>query len=181
MALIIEDGSVVPGAESYATVAEADTYHANRGNASWTGTDVVKEAALRKAATYLDGEYRRRWKGYRVQPLAQVMEWPRVSVKPGDGDDYFSSYDHDGYLGPLCLPSNTIPQRLKDAQCELALRAIAGELAPDTQGKVRRETVDVLTTEWFEGSDPSVTTYRIVEQLLSDLLRPKGSADVLRG
>ncbi len=158
MALIIEDGSVVAGAESYASVADADTYHVNRGNAAWTGTDAVKEAALRKAAAYLDGEYRRRWKGYRVQPLVQVMEWPRVSV-----------------------PSNTIPQRLKDAQCELALRALAGELAPDTHGKVKRETVDVLTTEWFEGSDPSVTTYRIVEQLLSDLIRPKGSADVLRG
>lgn len=176
MALIIEDGSVVSGAESYATVADADAYHANRGNSAWTGTDAIKEAALRKAAIYLDGEYRKRWKGYRVYPTLQPMEWPRTGVCVVDemGAQY-------GYCGAGFLANTTIPQRLKDAQCELALRALGGELAPDTQGKVKRETVDVLTTEWFEGSDPSVTTYRIVEQLLSDLLRPKGSADVLRG
>lgn len=178
MALIIEDGTIVIGAESYATVAEANIYHANRGNSAWTGEDAVKEAALRKAATYLDGEYRRRWKGYRVQPLVQAMEWPRTGVCVVDELGGVSPY---GYFGTCFLTDTTIPQRIKDAQCELALRALAGELAPDTQGKVKRETVDVLTTEWFEGSDPSVTTYRIVVQLLSDLLRPKGSIDVLRG
>jgi len=181
MALTIEDGTVVAGAESYVDADGADAYHAKRGNAAWIGEAAVKEAALLKAATYLDGEYRQRWKGYRVQPLVQSMEWPRSSVQISEGDSYFASYDHDGYLGPICLPSNVIPQRLKDAQCELALRALSAELAPDSTGRVKREKVDVLETEWFDGEDSTSTTYRVVEQLLSDLLKPKGSADAMRG
>jgi len=35
MALIVEDGSIVTGAESYCTVAFANTYLANRGYTAW--------------------------------------------------------------------------------------------------------------------------------------------------
>jgi hypothetical protein len=35
MALIVETGAIVTGAESYCTVAFADEYHAKRGNAAW--------------------------------------------------------------------------------------------------------------------------------------------------
>lgn len=178
MALIIEDGSVVSGAESYATVADTDAYHANRGNSAWKGTDAIKEAALRKAAAYLDGEYRRRWKGYRVQPLVQVMEWPRTGVCVVDELGGVSPY---GYFGTGFLTDTTIPQRLKDAQCELALRALAGELAPDVDGKLRRKKIDIIEKEYAPGSEPGAKDYRIVEQLLSDLLKPKGSVEVTRG
>ena len=37
MALIVEDGSGVAGADSYLSVADADGHHADRGNAGWTG------------------------------------------------------------------------------------------------------------------------------------------------
>lgn len=36
-----------------ATVAEADTYHAARGNSLWTGTDEVKSQALQRAWDYM--------------------------------------------------------------------------------------------------------------------------------
>jgi len=50
------------GAESYASVADADTYHANRGNAAWAAlTTPVKEQSLRKATDYMTGEYGSRW------------------------------------------------------------------------------------------------------------------------
>lgn len=38
-----------------ATVIEADTYHAARGNDTWTGTDTVKQEALTRAWDYLRG------------------------------------------------------------------------------------------------------------------------------
>jgi len=176
--LTVEDGTIVAGAESYVSVTEADTYHTKRGNTAWTGEDAVKEAALLKAATYLDGEYRQRWKGVKVDWDEQVMEWPRAGVCVVDDYQQVISY---GYLGPGFLAETTIPQRLKDAQCELALRALSVELAPDSTGRVKREKVDVLETEWFDGEDSTSTTYRVVEQLISDLLKPKGSGDVLRG
>jgi hypothetical protein len=166
MAITVEDGTIVTGAESYVSAATATTYHTNRGNTAWTGADAVKEAALRRAATYLDGRYRLRWKGARVYPLTQAMEWPRAGVETEDGQ---------------ALDITTIPQRLKDAQCELALRALSGPLADDLNASVRREKVDVLETEYAPGAKPGQIEYQIVDQLLSDLLKPSGSSDLLRG
>jgi hypothetical protein len=170
MALVIETGAIVAGAESYVSAADATTYHTARGNTLWTGTDAVKEAALRKATTYLDGKYRNRWKGYKVRPVpqdgvtTQALEWPRYDVVISD---YIFPYDE-------------IPQRLKDACCELALRALSAPLADDITAGVKRERVDVIETEYFQGAAPG-TTYQIVDQLLSDYLKPSGSADLLRG
>jgi len=38
-----------------ATTGEADTYHAARGNDTWTGTDAVKTIALQRSWDYLRG------------------------------------------------------------------------------------------------------------------------------
>ena len=181
MALTVEDGTIKSGAESYISASDATTYHTNRGNTAWTGTDAVKEAALRRAAAFLDGRYRKRWKGVRTSPTTQAMEWPRTGVRLVDeftGDWPPSQYDSENYG---YLESDTIPQRLKDAQCELALRALAGELAPDYNGSVIREKVDVLETEYAPGSSPGAKTYQLIDLLLSDLLNPVGSGEAQRG
>ena len=161
MALVIETGTGAATSNSYISAADATIYHAARGNSLWVGTDAVKEAALLKAATYLDGNYRARWKGFQVLPNIQAMEWPRYNVNP------FMSID-------------VIPQRLKDAQCELALRALTAELAADATGNIKREKVDVLETEYFANSVPK-QVYTIVDQLLSDYITPLGSGYVVRG
>lgn len=183
MALTVEDGTQIAAAESYISAADATTYHTANGNSAWTGTDAVKEAALRRACRYLDGEYRQRWKGQKVYPLTQVLEWPRVGVSVIDGPQQYydvppSFYD-SAYSGFLAI--TTIPQRLKDAQCELALLALAGALAPTVDGSVRREKIDVLETEYAPGVRPGKKSYPVVDQLLSDFLRPLGSSDALRG
>jgi hypothetical protein len=171
MSLVVETGAIVAGAESYISAADATTYHTARGNTLWTGTDAVKEAALRKATAYLDGKYRSRWKGYKVRPVPldglteQLLEWPRYDVEVS------------GYL----FPCDEIPQRLKDACCELALRALSGPLADDLNASVRRKKIDILETEYAPGTLPGQITYQIIDQLLSDYLKPSGSADVLRG
>ena len=184
MAITVETGLIVAGAESYVTVTEADTYHGNRNNTGWTGTDAVKEAALRRAAAYLDGHYRRRWKGLRVNPLVQALEWPRVGCVIVEDSGSSGSAFFDGPViagGQLCIPSSTIPQRLKDAQCELALRALAGDLAVDGENNITRKKVDVLETEFMAGTVRGQKQYQIVDQLLSDLVRPVGSGTALRG
>ena len=45
MTLIVEDGSIVAGAESYISVADAETFLNNRG-LTLTGSESDKEAAL---------------------------------------------------------------------------------------------------------------------------------------
>jgi hypothetical protein len=183
MALIIETGLQVANSESYISAADATTYHTNRGNTAWTGTDAVKEAALRRAAAYLDGHYRKRWKGQPVKPITQSMAWPRVGVKLVDVEllyyDVAPSYYDSELMG--FVPITTIPQRLKDAQCELALRALAGDLAADGESNIIREKVDVLETEYAPNTVKGKVVYPLVDSLLSDLLKPIGSSDALRG
>jgi len=183
MALTIEDGTIVTGAESYVSAASATTYHSNRGNAAWTGTDAVKEAALRKAAQYLDGHYRNRFKGQPVYPTTQPMAWPRAGVRLLNGpQEYYgvvpSFYDVE-YSGYLAI--TTIPQRLKDAQCELALIALSADLAPNIAAGIKREKVDVLETEYFASAQAGTTVYSAVNNLLSDLLKPANTTDAQRG
>ncbi len=169
--IIVESGSIVTGADSYESLANAGAFHVKRGDATWAAaTAANREAALRKATTYLDGKYRNRWKGCKVRPVpldgvtTQELEWPRYEV------------EISGYL----FPSDEIPQRIKDACCELALRALSAPLADDLTAGIKREKVDVIETEYFQGAAPG-TTYQIVDQLLSDLLKPSGSADAVRG
>ncbi|MEI6207301.1 MAG: DnaT-like ssDNA-binding protein [Desulfuromonadales bacterium] len=181
MALICETGAIVAGAESYCSVSEADTYHAKNSNTTWIGADAVKEAALRKAARYLDGHYRGRWMGYRVQPITQTMEWPRLYVPfVGAAPGLVPGHEYASYL-----PSNAIPQRLKEAQCELALRALSGDLAADLTASVRRtrSKIDVIENEYeyTPGAKAGQLEYQIVDQLLSDYLKPAGSIDLVRG
>jgi len=182
MALVIEDGTGVALATSYISAADATTYHTAHGNSAWTGTDAVKEAALIKAAMYLDGKYRARWKGQKVKPLAQPMEWPRVGVRVVDTQLYYDvppSFFDSQYSGFVAI--TTIPQRVKDAQCELALRSLAGDLAADGDISVKHSKVDVLETEYAANMVPGQIAYPVVDQLLSDYLKPLGSQDVQRG
>lgn len=182
MALTIETGTASATSNSYISAADATTYHSARGNTLWTGADSVKEAALLKAAAYLDGHYRKRWKGQKVYPITQAMEWPRVGVRvvdtPQPYHDVPPSFYDNAYSGFLAI--TTIPQRLKDAQCELALRALTGELSADGTGNIKREKVDVLETEYFAGTVPK-QVFPVVDQLLSDYLTPLGCGSVTRG
>lgn len=170
MALICEIGTIVPSAESYCSTADCDTYHLNRNNTAWIGTTAIKEAALRNATAYIDGKYRSRWLGYRVS-TDQSLEWPRYSVPVlGGGVGIYGGF----------LLSTTIPQRLKDAVCEAALRALSGALSIDADTSIQSKKIDVLETTYRPGAIPGQQAYQIIDQLISDYLKPLGSCDVVR-
>lgn len=113
MAVIAEDGTIVVDANSYVTTAEATSYFLGRLNSDGydNATDLVKEKALRTATLYLDS--RVRWIGYvKDQVTPQKLAWPRVY------DDTVDVPEDILVLG------SSIPQDLKNAQCELALYLI---------------------------------------------------------
>lgn len=173
MALTVETGAVVAGANSYASIETADAYHADRGGA-WAGTTAQKTAALINATAYLDGKYRRRWKGYRVQPINQSLEWPRATVSIdgvylGHGNDSEFSY----------YPTDQVPPEIVAATCELALRALSGALAPDIApgDRLIKKKIDVIEKEFAPGDFQ--TSYPAVEQIISRFL--KGGNDAMRG
>lgn len=109
MAFLVEDGTGLALANSYISIAEADTHHGDRNQTAWTGTDPVKQAALIKATDYVDKRFGKRFRGFR-ESKTQGLEWPRIDAF--DNDDFlYSDVDR-------------IPRNLKKAIAEYALLAL---------------------------------------------------------
>lgn len=51
---IVEDGTKVPNANAYASVAYVDSYFTDRNNSSWTGSETEKKAAIILATDYIE-------------------------------------------------------------------------------------------------------------------------------
>lgn len=150
---IPEDGSGVADANSYATLADANSYHTDRGNTSWTGTNEAKQAALIKATDYIEQVYGTRFIGEQID-VDQSLSWPRYT-------DIFAS--------------NVLPENLIKATCQLALEALTTDLNPSLArgGAVKRKKVDVLEIEYFDGA-PGSTSRPAITGILKGLLRGSG-------
>jgi hypothetical protein len=164
MTLIVEDGSARPDSESYASISQIDAYHAARGNSKWDLLTIdEKEQAARRATDYLLQMYRTKWKGLRAN-LNQALDWPRLQVQLEDVGF--------GRL-PYYVPYNTVPQQVINATAEMALRAAAGELAPDLQRTVAEKTIGPIKTVYAAGA-PEYVRFRSVDLLLRPLLQAGG-------
>lgn len=152
MALDVTVGGA--SAESYASVAEAEAYLTARAVADsvFKSKGVPeKEGALRKATDYIDSYYK--FKGTKNTD-AQALQWPRADVEA------FGYY----------VPADSIPQRVKRATIELAVKAIAGELAPDVSAQlVTAEQVGPLSVSY---SDNQRNSGRVLYDLVDMLLEP---------
>jgi hypothetical protein len=161
MSLNVETGTGSSTSESFASVADADLYHSNRGNSAWAAiaSTALKEAALRKATDFMEQSYRLRWLGYRVS-ITQALSWPRDEVQRQD----FTFLNQYSYY-----PNNEVPSEVKNACAELALKASADELSPDLTQGVIREKVDVLEVEYDKYSSQS-PRYVAIDRLLAPFL-----------
>lgn len=136
--IIVEDGSIVPNANSYVSVAELEQYTTDRG------IILLSDASqsLLKAMDYLETLSYKGRKTERTQPL----QWPRKGVVI------------DGYL----VRDDEIPQLLKNAQMQLAVSIDQGVDPLETQEQsVVREKVDVIEVEYseFSSSSPIIKSF----------------------
>ena len=144
MALVTEDGTGLADAESFASVATADTYFGDRGVAAWASLDVAaQEAALRLGTDYMEAQYGLLWAGER-KTTTQALSWPRV-----------------GWTG--------VPEAVQRACCELAIRASAGPLLVDQGPQVEKETVGPISVTYATGARQE-TYYGYVWKLLAPFL-----------
>nr|DAF75541.1 MAG TPA: Putative Head Tail Connector Protein [Caudoviricetes sp.] len=99
--LIVEDGNLVEGANSYVSLEEATAYQRRFNRQDWLGlSEDEKKASLIKATQYVDNQFT--WKGRRKYQT-QELGFPRVMLLDLDG------FEVTG-----------IPARLKQAICEAA-------------------------------------------------------------
>lgn len=133
MALVIENGGVVTGADSFATAAELVTYAENFGKTIPVEVP-AQEALLRRAALQMDAMP---WKGRAVN-RDQALAWPRAEVK------------RQGWV----LRLDEIPPQIKAGQMALAAEIHADDLvAPETKtGAVVSETVGPISTTFAVAS-----------------------------
>jgi len=163
MTLVVEDGTGLSNAESYASVAFAAAYHASRGNSTWDDVD-DPEVALRKATDYMEATYRLKWKGYK-KVVTQALSWPRT---------YVDQPDWQGYAG--YVDSDSVPTLIAQVCCELALRTVSGdELIPDLSPEdfAKRVKVGSLEVEYAEGGVNS-KVYPFVQRKLAPYLQNSG-------
>ena len=140
MPLTVEDGTLVTGADTYVSLADANAFWTDNGApAAWTAlTDAAKEGRLRAAARYLQDGQRLPFTG---APHAwdQALVWPRV------GATSFGA----------AVPDDAIPGAVIDAQLwltvyGLAAGVIAGTPAtPATNGNLRSQQLGPIARSFF--------------------------------
>lgn len=165
MSLLVEDGTGLAAAESYLSVADADSYHTLYGSTGWNGTSDEKEVALRVATQYLNAQYGQRWVGSRINST-MALHWPRHYI-----------VDRDGYA----LAADAVPTQIKNATAYMALRSIQGDtLMPDTAaaGNITSESKGIgqlSKSVTYAGVKSSTKHYSIVESMLGDLITSAGT------
>lgn len=170
MALTVEDGTGIAGADSFVELAEIASFASARGY-TWpnSASESVQEQAARRAADYLRNERRFAYKGTRKTAL-QTLPYPRTGVVERGG---------------LSISDSVIPWRLKEAQCRLTIRIVAFyttvgllDLQPDLArgGRIQSTTVDVISTTYFDDA-PSETQLVDIMGVLEPLLKDRMSQD----
>lgn len=164
--LIVEDGSIVADANSYVTYDYALAYHALRGNSAWAlGTVLNQQYAIIRATQAIDSIYKGKWKGTPTEYGTQELEWPRSGV----------------VVGVNALGNDLIPNALKKAVCEAALRELANanSLTPDLErgGEIKRVKADTVEVEYMDGAN-STTTFTAIDGLLADLVTGVSASNI---
>lgn len=170
MALVVEDGSGLNNAQSYASVDEAKAYAAARGK---TGSIPSKnediEALLVQATDFVD-TYADKFSGLRVSS-SQALEWPRYGATSGD------------YL----VSSDEIPSSLVNAVCQLVIDAKTGkqDLMPNGEGRevIRMKVEGAIEFQYAERGAKGVQPqfYKAMSYLKPLFKRSANRLKVYRG
>ncbi len=186
MSIIVEDGTIVEGANSFVSLVDFQVHCDARGrDYSSYDDESLQEPALIKMADYLNDLP---YKGFKTD-RANPMSWPRYGSETGGGnyvnillypETYFVGVlDRDGYWVGIA----EIPVEVINAQCEGTWLILTGkEMEPALArgGQTKREKYDVIEFEYFNGA-PTTTEFKAVMNRLRGLLKSSTTMDVSRG
>lgn len=164
MALVIEDGSIIADADSYATVEELEAYIQTRGVVLETAlSNTQKEALLIQAMDFINAKYSSIFMGERVS-ANQELDWPRTGA----------------WLHGFPLESDEIPRNIIYGQLAAAVEAITQDLLPNPEAAVKREKVGDIEVEYTNsGKVLPVSAFAKADALLRPLCK-HGALQVVR-
>lgn len=164
MALVVEDGTGLPDAESYASVEGAAAYAADHGLTFPASDTAGTESALRRATAWIDGAYGPRFPGQRKNGRGQALQWPQV----GGVDAYGAE-----------IPEDEVPTEIVRATIEAAVRELAnpGALSPDVNPSsvIKSASVSGAVSVTYADVDPDGfrAVVGVIDDILSGLLLAK--------
>ena len=170
MAIVVEDGTIVAGANSFVSVADCDTYHAARNNADWIALGTAdKEKHLLVAAAYVCNGQIYVYDGASIVDGAHSLVWPRSGAQYAQGGSD--------------IAETAVPVELIDAQCVAAELSRAGRLPTQlftafstSQGAVRKKRIGDLEVEYYNTKGTGLADS--TASIYGDALRLLGHPDV---
>jgi hypothetical protein len=144
MALIVEDGTRVPGANSYVSLADFKAWADARGITY--GSDATVEQQILRAMDYIEGLH---FVGFK-ETETQSLQWPRVNV----------------VIDGFGLDASTIPAELKVSVYEATKVEIDGDskIAP-VDRQVISETVDSISITYKDNAGTQRNTPALTSAL----------------
>lgn len=174
MAVIVEDGSCVEGANSYLSVTDFKTYADARGLSYDGKSDDETGEALIRATSWIDATYRTRFPGVRTYGALQSLQWPRKAGSIVNGQ-----YVPDAYLTTVTdaegipIATTEIPSALESGTAEAAYRELLApnSLAPDLErgGDIRRLKAGSVEVE-YSTTAPAATIFTTIDGQLALIL-----------
>lgn len=172
MSLVVENGTGLPDAEAYASVAQFRTRCGKLGRDVTSVSDDDAEVALRLGAIYMLANYRMAWQGYRVNDI-QSLDWPRYQVVRIDAIGGYGGYAN-------FYPFDSVPVEIQEANIDLAWRqSQAIELMPDIDRLEKMVKVGPISVEYDLNSTPLVTFSEVENKLSSFLTASGGGLSVM--
>ena len=155
LTLVKEDGTGLATANSYASVADGDSYFEGHLYASaWTAaTSVTKAAALVMATRLVDTQFQ--FHGFRTNET-QALQWPRERCADPDRNLVTSSS-----LSPVLtnfVPSNLVPKPVAAAVCEMARELLLADRTAAPPGEGVSSTQTSQATHDATGGSSSMTS-----------------------
>ena len=135
---VVEDGTGLATATSYATTAAFQQYWENRGIDMSTQTTPDMQAWLNVATSYIDLNYR--FFGAKTTPDTQALEWPRENVLDRDGNE---------------IDDDVLPTDVTNATIELAKivkdKGVAVSLYSDDSDRVESQRLGPASVTYKKG------------------------------
>lgn len=152
MALVVENGTGLIGADAYVSVADFKAFCSQRGYRWEDREDFEIEASIRLATGWIDTYAR--YKGYRMT-RDQTLEFPRSGLVD------WSGYQITG-----------VPHRVKQACSELAFKGLSESLYIDQDrgGKVTEESVGPISVK-YAADAPVGKVWQFALNLLTPYIR----------
>lgn len=157
MALTIETGAGIAGAQAYADADAYIAWHLAYYGAAPTDTEAAIEAGILRSMAFLDVQ---RWVGARVSGRAQALAWPRAGALDADGNE----------IAETEIPAEVIFAQHAFTRAELAT---PGALSPDVTLAGQKVLTQVDVLQWEVQKVPNtVDSLRLTVTAAMDKIKP---------